>query len=112
MRTAAEETEMHRLVPRLKAFTVKGSEVQPGDYLYQYEHQAPVRVGAMWCGRWPGSTSYDRNSVSLRQDDFPWAQGRISAHLEYTVQRSGVYIAGWSPEDCDKRRQELESLTA
>ena len=110
MRTAADETELYRLIPRLKCFTVKGSEVQAGDNLYQYEHQAPVRVEKTWCGRWPSSDTWDRHTVNFRRADFPWWQDRISANLEYTVQRSGVYVEGWSPEDCDKRRKELEGL--
>jgi hypothetical protein len=109
VRTAADETELYRLVPRLKCFTVKGAEVQPDDHLYR-KHQAAVRVGKTWCGRWPGSDTWDHRSVNFRYADFPWFQERISANAEYTVQRSGVYVEGWSPEDCEKRRKELESL--
>ncbi|MEU7046796.1 hypothetical protein AB0A77_37945 [Streptomyces varsoviensis] len=107
MRTAADETEVYRLNPRLKTITVKGADVQPGDHLYQYKHQAGVRVGAMWCGRVPGGTAWDRYRVNFREADFPWGYGSISPLVEYPVQRSGVYVEGWSPEDCDKRRNEL-----
>ena len=107
MRTAADETDVHRPTPRLKVVTVKGADVRPGDRLYLYEHQAGVRVGAMWCSRVFGSTEWRHDRVNFRHDDFPWFQHSIHPRLEYPVQRPGVYVEGWSPEDCDKRRQEL-----
>ncbi|MFC8880588.1 hypothetical protein [Streptomyces ardesiacus] len=108
MRTAADETEVYRLIPRLKIIKVKGADVQPGDRLYHYEHQAGVRVGKMWCSRVPGGTAWDQHRVYFRHDDFPWTVDSIHPRLEYPVHRSGVYVEGWSPEDCDRRRQELQ----
>lgn len=107
MRTAADETEVYRLVPRLKTIRVKGADVQPDDHLYYRKHEVGVRVGVMWCGRVPGGTEWEQNRVHFRRADFPWSYGSIHPRVEYPVQRSGVYAEGWSPEDCDKRRNEL-----
>lgn len=112
VRTASKETDPRRLTPRLAAFTVKGADVQPGDYLFTDRHSAATRVGTMWCGKWPGSAAWDRHSISFRAQGFPFGCHRISPLLDYTVQRGGenaVYAEGWNPQDCDNRRRELET---
>lgn len=111
IRTAADETEAYRLIPRLAPLTVNGEDVQAGDWLWLDRHSAGFRVEKTWCEK-INSEAWDRYTVRFRKADFPWTYGRLSPTFTYTVNRSGVYVEGWTPQDCDNRRRELESANA
>ncbi|BDT39495.1 hypothetical protein [Streptomyces yaizuensis] len=91
-------------VPKLKWFEVRGDEVEPGDFVVLHRGQHGRTVDVLWCGRWPGGTSWDRSEIMMRERDFPFGLYPLYPSSRYRITRSGVYVEGWSPEECAARR--------
>ncbi|MEU6932839.1 hypothetical protein AB0A05_27195 [Streptomyces sp. NPDC046374] len=94
--------------PRLKLLELRGDELEPGDHVQVYRHQAAVVVDRLWCARFSGSGEWDVRGIHFKARGFPYFQYSVGASMRFPVHRAGVYTEGWSPQECAARKAAWE----